>query len=161
MSFEQKYLKYKSKYLELKNSMNGGFPFIKLFYKRVYIDNVNGPFRVGQVINFRGDLFSNPLNPDLPNQNNKVGNAEVQYTITNNFDNDVLVNIVLRMNLRDKNYVYEKKDVKILGFNLNGYKLNTVLDLVHSNTNENLLKLEYNIDSTKRFGQHIGEFTPK
>jgi hypothetical protein len=159
MSFEQKYLKYKSKYLELKNSMNGGFPFRKLFYKRTYTDFVDGLLRIGQVINFKGNLFSNPLNPDLPNNNRSVGNAEVQYIITNNFDNDVLVNIVLRMNINGNNYVFEQKDVKILGFNINGYKVNTVLNFVHSNTNENLNKLEFNIDSTKRFGQHSGEFT--
>lgn len=160
MDFEKKYLKYKRKYLELKNNMNGGFPYKKLYYKRKNTDYVDGDFYIGQSINFNGKLYLQPLNLDLPNSNTSVGNANINYTIVNNFDKDVLVNITLQMNFKDKNYVFSLENVKILDFDVNkGYALSCVLNLLSTNTNEQPFKLQYQIDSTRRFGQHSGEFT--
>ena len=162
--YEQKYLKYKAKYLNLKeqynlNNMIGGVK--TLYYKKVGTSGIEGDLRVGQVINFKGFIYGYPINPDLPSNNIKIGTTNIIYTITNLSHDDALVDIKLELSLAGlgNNLIFEKKNVEIKDFkvvdqNLSKYKLLTLLDLVN-NPNK---KLEFKIDSTVRFGQHTGEF---
>lgn len=90
MDYKQKYLKYKSKYFNLKNDLfiqeGGSKPILKIYYKRtnynimlvyggknreVAIDN-------GDHIEFEGDLFSDE------ECKNVVGKAFINYTVSSN-----------------------------------------------------------------------------
>jgi hypothetical protein len=158
--YEQKYLKYKQKYIELKKNMLGGVK--TLYYKRIGLSGINGDLRVGQVIYFTGFIYGYPINPDLPSNNVKIGSTNISYTITNLSHDDALVDIKLELSLSGlaNNFIFEKKDVEIKDFKviegnkLSLYKLSILLDSVTNPNN----KLEFKIDSTVRFGQHTGEF---
>jgi hypothetical protein len=158
--YEQKYLKYKMKYLELKNNLIGGVKKT-LYYQRIGIGGINGDLRVGQEIGFKGNIYDYPINPDLPDRNKIIGSANISYIIKNLTHDDALVDIKLELSYNDKKFIFEKKDVEIRNFKvidgnlLSKYKLVTLLDSV-TNPEE---KLEYKIDSYVRFGQHTGEFT--
>jgi hypothetical protein len=158
--YEQKYLKYKQKYIELKKNMLGGVK--TLYYKRIGLSGINGDLRVGQVIYFTGFIYGYPINPDLPSNNVKIGSTNISYTITNLSHDDALVDIKLELSLSGlaNNLIFEKKDVEIKDFKviegnkLSLYKLSILLDSVTNPNN----KLEFKIDSNVRFGQHTGEF---
>jgi hypothetical protein len=165
MSYEQKYLKYKSKYLELKK-MLGGFPFKNLYYRRTAMSKLGEKLRLNQVIEFQGELYSAPINPDLPNHRNLIGRCYITYLIKNIIFEDVLVDITLEMTVRGHIYKFKKEDVAIKDFfvlpngELSPYRLATVLDHISNTAGEPPFKLRYEIDSFVRFGQHTGVFTP-
>jgi len=163
MSFEQKYLKYKAKYLELKK-MIGGFPFKNLYYRRMIMSPLGEKLRLKQVIEFQGDLFSAPINPDLPNH--RVGVCNITYFIKNILFEDVLVDITFDMLVKGHTYKFKKEDVAIEHFfvlpngELSPYTLVTILDHISNTAGEAPFKLRYEIDSYARFGMHTGVFTP-
>jgi hypothetical protein len=165
MNFEQKYLKYKAKYLELKK-MLGGFPFKNLYYRRIAMSPLGEKLRLNQVIEFHGELYSAPINPDLPNHRNKVGSCFITYLIKNIIFEDVLVDITFEMTVRGHTYKFNKHDVAIEHFfvlpsgELSPYRLATILDHISNTAGEAPFKLRYEIDSYVRFGMHIGVFTP-
>ena len=164
MNFEQKYLKYKAKYLELKKEMIGGFPFKNLYYRRTRISPLGENLRLNQVIEFHGELYSAPINPDL--SNHRIGVCNISYLIKNILFEDVLVDITLEMTVRGHTYIFKKEDVAIEHFfvlpngELSPYRLVTVLDHIRNTAGEPPFQLRYEINSYVRFGQHTGLFTP-
>jgi hypothetical protein len=165
MNFEQKYLKYKAKYLELKK-MLGGYPFSFLFYRRVGISPLGEKLRLNQVIEFHGELYSAPIMPDLPNHRNRIGSCSITYLIKNILFEDVLVDITFNGLINGFAYRFFRKDVAIEHFyvlpngELSPYRLNTYLNHITNTAAENPFLLAYEIDSYQRFAMQTGNFYP-
>ena len=158
MSYEQKYLKYKSKYLQLKKSMHGGVIYSgqELEYKRTDII-LPETLTVGNSVQFMGTLSFN---------NTEVGGTKITYFILENADSseNQTVKIDVTIILFDGTiykFVSESTKLKLklkssTDSSLAPYDINTTLKLSKNSNGEKDVELNYNITA-----EGTGKFTLK
>lgn len=147
MDFEQKYLKYKSKYLSLKHGrMTGGVLYEALNYERVNVD-LPDDFGIGNIMSFNGLLKFKDVS---------VGSTSIIYFIKDiAADKSQIVKISVLLILFDGSvYKFSNENVPItLKANedkkLAPYNVDAVLKLDKNNNNEKDIQLKYVINNGK------------
>jgi len=145
MDFEQKYLKYKSKYLSLKHGgVNGGVLYDTLSYERVNME-LPDDLGIGNIISFNGLLKFKDVS---------VGSTSIIYFIKDvATDKSQIVKISVLLILFDGSvYKFSNENVPItLQANkdktLAPYNTDTVLKLDKSSNNEKDIQLKYVINN--------------
>ena len=151
MSLQQKYLKYKNKYLKLKEQLGGYSNKLEtLYYTRI---NIKMPkkLEIGSTIFFTGSLYSS-LDNIIP-----AGNAHVYYKFVSDptSTDKQIIDITLRLFLNDRAYEFVGTNIPFAQFKIEHgtlapYELKTVLELNTDNTYKDEdanLKLQYYINN--------------